>query len=56
MVTGGDILGSCFENNLFDEHRILLPPRARGKIVNLATDGDYTVKDKIIEIEYEGKV
>lgn len=28
MVSGGDVFGTCFENNLFDEHKILLPPRA----------------------------
>ena len=39
MVTGGDILGGCFENNLFDEHRIILPPRAKGKITYIAPDG-----------------
>jgi len=56
MLTGGDILGTCWENNLFDEHRILLPPRAKGKVVNIAMDGDYTVNEKVIELEYEGKI
>jgi V-type H+-transporting ATPase subunit A len=27
MVSGGDIYGAVFENNLFDEHKIMLPPR-----------------------------
>jgi V-type H+-transporting ATPase subunit A len=27
MVGGGDIYGQVFENNLFDEHKIMLPPR-----------------------------
>lgn len=56
MVTGGDIIGNCFENNLFDEHRIMVPPRAKGKVVNIALDGDYNVNENIIELEYEGKV
>lgn len=55
MVTGGDILGSCFENNLFDDHKILLPPKARGKITWVAPHGNYTLKDKIVEVEFDGK-
>lgn len=55
MVVGGDIIGSCFENNLFDEHRIMVPPRAKGKITFLAPDGEYTITDKVLELEYEGK-
>jgi len=27
MISGGDIYGSVFENNLFDEHKILTGPR-----------------------------
>lgn len=52
LVSGGDILGTCFENNLFDEHRIILPPKAKGKITYMAPEGSYTVTDKIIEVEY----
>ena len=55
LASGGDILGHCFENNLFDEHRILLPPKAKGKITYIAPPGSYTVADKIIEIEYQNK-
>lgn len=54
-VSGGDIFGRCFENNLFDEHRILLPPRAKGKVMWIAPEGDYTVREKIIEIEFGGR-
>lgn len=39
MVTGGDIIGTCFENNLFDEHRILIPPKGKGKVVYIAPEG-----------------
>jgi V-type H+-transporting ATPase subunit A len=35
MVTGGDILGTTFENELFDDHKILVPPRIKGKIKNI---------------------
>lgn len=55
MVTGGDILGSVFENNLFDDHKILLPPKARGKVTWVAPHGNYTLKDKVVEVEFDGK-
>jgi V-type H+-transporting ATPase subunit A len=56
IVTGGDILGSCFENSLFDEHRILVPPRIKGKLIELAVEGNYTIGETIAQVEYEGKV
>ncbi len=55
MVTGGDIIGTCFENNLFDEHRILIPPRIKGKITYAAPEGMYTICDEIFEVEFENK-
>ncbi len=55
ILGGGDVLGCCFENNLFDEHRILLPPGAKGRVTWTAPEGQYTIKDKIIELEFDGK-
>ena len=55
ILTGGDIIGHVFENNLFDEHKILIPPRSQGRVTWLATPGNYTIKDKIIELEYNDK-
>lgn len=54
-ITGGDIFGSVFENSLLDDHKILLPPRARGTIKWIAEKGSYTVAEKVLEIEFEGK-
>lgn len=55
-ITGGDIFGTAFENSLLSEHKILLPPRARGTIVSIAAAGSYTVDEPILEVEYEGVV
>ena len=55
ILGGGDILGSCFENNLFDDHKILLPPKARGRVTWVAPTGNYTLTDKIIELDFDGK-
>ena len=54
MVTGGDIIGTCFESNLFNEHRILVPPKIKGKVTYMAIDGNYTIEDEILEVEYDG--
>ncbi|KAI9744688.1 MAG: H(+)-transporting V1 sector ATPase subunit A, partial [Candelina submexicana] len=54
-ITGGDIFGSVFENTLLNDHKILLPPRARGTITHIAEKGSYTVDEKILEVEFNGK-
>ena len=56
LVTGGDVIGTVVESTLFKEHRILLPPKARGRIASIAAEGQYTIKDTIIELEYDGKI
>lgn len=55
LVSGGDILGTCFENNLFDEHRVMLPPKAKGKVTYICSPGQYNVREKIIEVEYNNQ-
>lgn len=54
-ITGGDIFGSVYENSLLDDHKILLPPRARGTITHIAEKGSYHVDEKILEVEFDGK-
>lgn len=55
QITGGDVFGSVYENSLLFDHKILLPPRARGKITRIAEKGSYTVDEKILELEFDGK-
>ncbi|PGH09822.1 V-type proton ATPase catalytic subunit A [Blastomyces parvus] len=54
-ITGGDIWGSVWENSLLHDHKILLPPRARGTITRIAGPGSYTVDEKLLEVEFDGK-
>lgn len=54
-ISGGDIFGSIYENSLLDDHKILLPPRARGTITSIAEAGSYNVEDKVLEVEFDGK-
>ena len=43
-ITGGDIYGQVFENSLVSQHKIMLPPKARGTITYLAPQGQYTIE------------
>lgn len=43
LVTGGDVLGSVFENDLFAEHRIMVPPKMFGKVVEIMPKANYAV-------------
>ncbi|KAI0116812.1 V-type ATPase [Daldinia grandis] len=53
-ISGGDVWGSVFENSFIKVHKILLPPRARGTITRIAGKGEYTVDEKILEVEFNG--
>eukprot|EP01135_Chromosphaera_perkinsii_P005019 Nk52_evm17s310 gene=Nk52_evmTU17s310 len=53
-ITGGDIFGVVFENSLIKQ-KIMLPPKARGTITWIASQGEYTVVDDVLEIEFQGK-
>lgn len=54
-ITGGDIFGSIYENSLLNDHKILLPPKARGTITSIAESGSYNIDDQVLEVEFEGK-
>ncbi len=47
-ITGGDIYGGVWENSLVDNHKIMLPPRARGTITHIAAKGSYAVNVSLI--------
>ena len=53
LISGGDISGIVPENNLI-EHRIMLPPNARGRITYIAPPGEYNLREKVIELEFNG--
>ena len=37
------------------DHKIMLPPGARGNISYIAPAGDYTINEELIEIEFQGQ-
>ena len=52
-LTGGDIYATVQENSLI-EHKIMLPPGARGNVTYIAPAGEYSLEDKVIEVEFGG--
>lgn len=54
-IAGGDVWGTVYENSFISVHKIMLTPRARGTITKIAPKGSYTVDEKILEIEFDGK-
>ena len=53
-LTGGDIYATVHENSLLD-HKIMLPPGARGNVSYIAPAGEYGLTDKVIELEFGGQ-
>ena len=53
-ITGGDVYGLVQENNLI-RHNMMLPPKARGTVTYLAPPGNYTIKDVVLETEFDGE-
>lgn len=51
LVAGGDIIGSVYENELFNTHKIMIPPKVSGRIKEIFPQGMYTVSQPIIVIE-----
>lgn len=55
-ITGGDIFGTVYENELVPSHKIMCPPNIYGTVVKVygtGTDGNdsYTVNDTVLEVE-----
>ena len=48
-ITGGDIYGIVYENNLI-RHKIMLPPKAKGTVTWIAEPGSYDVTVSITSL------
>jgi V-type H+-transporting ATPase subunit A len=55
MIAGGDIFASVPENTLMRSHNVMLPPLHQGKVTYIAPQGNYTLNDEVIEIEFQGQ-
>jgi len=56
LVTGGDVLGYVFfENDLFNDHKIMMPPKMYGRISEIMPKGNYVVSSSVVVVEFENK-
>jgi len=53
-ISQGDIFGKVTENTLIT-HWIMLPPGEKGTITYIAMEGNYTLKDVVLELEFQNK-
>lgn len=49
-VEQGDIVGTVQENELIN-HKIMVPPRVKGEIVDIAEEGEYTIEEEIARLK-----
>ena len=56
VISGGDVFGKVFENEVLSNHSILCPPRMSGTVVKVYGDGtdgheEFTNKDTVLVVE-----
>lgn len=51
MVSGGDVIGVVYENEIIREHKIMIPPGIKGKILKVTPSGTYTVEEVLATVE-----
>ncbi len=54
-VTGGEVIGTVTETSLV-EHKILVPPKVRGIVDNIVSEGKYLVTDTIAKVKTNTKL
>jgi V-type H+-transporting ATPase subunit A len=55
VVGPGDVLGFVNENDIFTEHKIMVPPKVQGRVKEIQGSGMYSVSQPVVVLEYEGK-
>jgi V/A-type H+-transporting ATPase subunit A len=53
-VNGGEIIGTVKETELV-EHRVLVPPNFKGKLLDIVKEDEYTIEQPIAQIKTEEK-
>ena len=50
-VSGGDVLGVVYENDIFYEHKIMVPPKIFGRVKEIMPAGKYSVSQPVVVLE-----
>lgn len=51
LIGGGDIIGTTYENDLFNEHKILVSPKINGRLKEIMPVGEYSLRDTVAVLE-----
>merc|ERR1719510_1749811 len=51
QVSGGDVIGTVWENDIITEHKILVPPNVAGKIKSITGSGTYTIEEVLMVVQ-----
>jgi len=51
QISGGDIIGTVYENEIFSSHKILVPPNVQGRVKSITKSGVYTVEKVLVEVD-----
>ncbi len=54
-VSGGDLLGVVYENDIFYQHKIMVPPKMFGRVKEIMPAGMYSVSQPVVVLEWEDK-
>merc|ERR1719499_1942326 len=51
QVSGGDVIGVVYENEIMSDHKILIPPNVAGTIKSIKGSGRYTIEEVLMTVE-----
>jgi V-type H+-transporting ATPase subunit A len=49
------MIGTVYENELFNVHKIMIPPKVYGRVKEIMPKGNYTVGQPVVVVEWEDK-
>jgi len=52
LVSPGDVIGIVFENELFPEHKIMVPPRIGGTVSAFTESGSYNIDKVLLTVKH----
>jgi vacuolar-type H+-ATPase catalytic subunit A/Vma1 len=55
-LSGGDVFGSVYENDLFNDHSLMIHPESKGRVTYIAPSGNYNINDHVISLEFNEKI
>jgi V-type H+-transporting ATPase subunit A len=51
QVSGGDVIGSVWENDIITDHKILVPPNVSGTIKSITGNGTFTIEKVLMVVK-----